>query len=570
MLKWEAPIKYIPPFGSSDPEQSFQNGDPTIGRQGSIPPAAVFENPQREIVNVITKSQFTPTDADLLQLAKSVRSQRLNFAEDTGSDSNLNVAFDPPLTSYTPGLVIRVLVKFTNTTDAVRINAGAGNVFIRKMNGADVGTGQLEARSIITLVYDGVNFQLTNFGGAGGGPGDVFRVFIPYDEDRSTTPGIVRAMFSPPFTDEPAAGEVIIIKIRNTNPGPIRLRIDNLLEKAALPNGGEGDEALQGDMHAGDVAILVYDGNAWWFTPNPEIDANIVYMVGPSQQYVTVAEGMSKIQRKTIGAAGYVTFEMIAGTFGPINTNHPSGDRICIRGTMTGPNLGWNNFAATGNGPSARAQDAIFNFNLLQGRFGTKIELPSVSHPNYVIGVTNSGPGRVRFENLWIIGSQIPMGPAPDFWSGQTAIDIPAGKTAIAVNCAAWGCGRGFRTDGDLWCHNCFVCASIIESFGVNSAFMQLAGCGAFGGERLGINSNSGSLLVSQNCVALMNNTGFTAGNNSSNIVYYGTATGNSAADMLAQVTSSVVLWYTYSYTTTSPVLNVIGNLGSVVAIAAS
>ena len=38
---------------------------------GSIPPAASIENPQREIVNMITSSGLTPTDADLFQLAKS-------------------------------------------------------------------------------------------------------------------------------------------------------------------------------------------------------------------------------------------------------------------------------------------------------------------------------------------------------------------------------------------------------------------------------------------------------------------------------------------------------------------
>src|ERR1700756_1149686 len=124
-------MKYIPPFGVSDPDAGWVNGDPTVGRQGSIPPAAVFENPQREIIAVISKSGFTPTDTDLQQLAKSVRSQRMNYVEDTGSDSNMSLAFDPPLSSYTRGLTIRVRVRYTNSSAAVRINAGSGNVFVR-------------------------------------------------------------------------------------------------------------------------------------------------------------------------------------------------------------------------------------------------------------------------------------------------------------------------------------------------------------------------------------------------------------------------------------------------------
>ena len=91
-------MKYVPPWGVSDPDAPYVNGDPTIGRQGSIPPAAQMEHPQREIVAVIAKSGFIPSETDLEQLARGVRSQRLNYAEDTGTANNLVVAYDPPLT----------------------------------------------------------------------------------------------------------------------------------------------------------------------------------------------------------------------------------------------------------------------------------------------------------------------------------------------------------------------------------------------------------------------------------------------------------------------------------------
>ena len=63
-------MRYQPPYGVSDRTRPYINGDPSHGRQGSIPPAAAFEQPQRELVGLIAKSGFTPSDTNLLQLAR--------------------------------------------------------------------------------------------------------------------------------------------------------------------------------------------------------------------------------------------------------------------------------------------------------------------------------------------------------------------------------------------------------------------------------------------------------------------------------------------------------------------
>ena len=62
-------MKYVPPYGreSEGDAAHYINGNPAEAREGSIPPAAVFENPQRELIAVIEKSKFTPIDTDLLQ-----------------------------------------------------------------------------------------------------------------------------------------------------------------------------------------------------------------------------------------------------------------------------------------------------------------------------------------------------------------------------------------------------------------------------------------------------------------------------------------------------------------------
>ena len=61
-------MKYVPPLGATDPNASYQDGNPEAGILGSIVPAAAIERPQREILNVLTAAGLTPSDTDLTQL----------------------------------------------------------------------------------------------------------------------------------------------------------------------------------------------------------------------------------------------------------------------------------------------------------------------------------------------------------------------------------------------------------------------------------------------------------------------------------------------------------------------
>src|SRR6266566_418273 len=103
-------MKYQAPFGITDPNAVYVNGNPQTGILGSIPPAGAFEFPMREIVNLITASGLSPNDADLQQLLKAVRSQRVNYSQDTGSVNNYSIAFSPPVDSYTPGIPFHVRI----------------------------------------------------------------------------------------------------------------------------------------------------------------------------------------------------------------------------------------------------------------------------------------------------------------------------------------------------------------------------------------------------------------------------------------------------------------------------
>lgn len=77
-------MKYQSPFRDDLPavdvaltnnpaDAPYVNGDPSVGREGSIPPAAAFEQHQRELLELITWSGQTPSNNDLTQVRKAIQ-----------------------------------------------------------------------------------------------------------------------------------------------------------------------------------------------------------------------------------------------------------------------------------------------------------------------------------------------------------------------------------------------------------------------------------------------------------------------------------------------------------------
>lgn len=154
-------MKYIQPYGISDTNAPYVNGDPSIGRAGSIPPALVFENPQREIMHMIEKSGLTGSDNDLYQLLKAIRTNRINYSLDAGTVNNLAVSFDPLLDGYNNGLVVRAKVAFTNTAPSV-IDCGPGVRNIVRLDGSPLSAGDMVHGGVACMVYVDNEFQLIN------------------------------------------------------------------------------------------------------------------------------------------------------------------------------------------------------------------------------------------------------------------------------------------------------------------------------------------------------------------------------------------------------------------------
>jgi hypothetical protein len=452
-------MKYVPPFGVSDAEAPYINGDPTIGRQGSIPPAAVFENPQREIISVISNSHIVPSDADLQQQARAIRSQRMNYheAEQVANPNDIVISVDnPPLGAYTRGLIFRVRMRNTNT-DACRLNAGPGWAPVRKMNGADVAPGELSNGAVITVVYDGAVWQLTNFTAAPAAVGEPIHLRIPYTVDTSPVPNTVIADFLPAVEPpDMVAGFMCAVKIANTNTGPTQMVINGMPPVSLRANGSSATPAaltLQGDMKRDDVIVFFYDGQYLWFAPNPEINAFVIYDIGTGGQFPTVNACLDEIRRKTIGANGYVDLILRQQRFGPITISHPGADRIRISGTLKsglpgGPSVAWNSLARTGTSAVALSNDHSFNRTYLEARYGTIIDVPS-THPEIDPwsaegGIIQEGPGTPVIRDILISGIRRQTTIA-GWW--QTGLLVAT--NLIIRNVAIVGCNTGVHCSGN-------------------------------------------------------------------------------------------------------------------------
>jgi hypothetical protein len=161
-------MQYNQPYGVTDPNAGYINGDPSVGRPGSIPPAASIEYPQREIVALINAGNLTPNNSDLVQLAKAIQSGAICYGVDTSGVANTVVAtLNPNPGTYKAGNVYFVKMKNAPTGPSTVNFNGIGFAPIIKSGGVPLAGGEWAIGDIVQLRCDGVNFQTGTVSGAG-------------------------------------------------------------------------------------------------------------------------------------------------------------------------------------------------------------------------------------------------------------------------------------------------------------------------------------------------------------------------------------------------------------------
>jgi hypothetical protein len=297
-------VKYVPPYGvTANPDASYVNGDPSIGRQGSIPPAAVFENPKREIVNLIGNAGQSPADADLQQLTRGVRDGKLNFCVDSGPLNELEVQLPgPALQSYTAGLVLNVLIAHTNT-GPTRISIGTLNpTTVKRPDGSELAANDLLAGMVATMICDGTYFQLVNVGtGETGGPISQQIIDIPYVHDTGIANHLI-GLYSPPLADI-REGRTVEIKLAANVTGATDFKPNNFpIHNVVHP---DGSPLNMGDGLIGQIWLLVFDGTNWqllgvmWTAGAPTVPAEPKVTTGKSLAFDYRGFNQSSCLRRT-------------------------------------------------------------------------------------------------------------------------------------------------------------------------------------------------------------------------------------------------------------------------------
>jgi hypothetical protein len=211
--------------------------------------------------------------------------------------------------------------------------------------------------------------------------------------------------------------------------------------------------------------IFFYDGTNLFFQPDPFISQPVTYQIGPGQHWTTVDQAMAVLTRKAISSTGYVTFQLAQAVFNPFSINHPSADRITIKGTMIGPAPQWTEFANSGSDPSSLARDAANNLTMLRTRYGTEIRLTTSSG---AVGFSNQGPGAPTLQDVLITGQQLtPNPPGGDF--KQAGVQVPLGKSVTCYNVAVWGTVVGWFIDGTCFANSCSCSGVTLVGFHVTN-----------------------------------------------------------------------------------------------------
>jgi len=155
---------YNPPTGATNPNAPYVGKNVAAGQQGSkIPPKAV-ETPQREIVNAIIEAGLNPSNDDLGQLLRAIRSGKLTTYEDSSTVANIIVI--NPLTPHTllfRGLPFRVFPRNTNTDQCQLVVNQIAGVPLQRRDGTALQAGDVQAGVPFDCVFDGFVMRMSGF-----------------------------------------------------------------------------------------------------------------------------------------------------------------------------------------------------------------------------------------------------------------------------------------------------------------------------------------------------------------------------------------------------------------------
>jgi len=122
----------------------FENGNPALGVPGTIVTA--------EFLNGVNTHRHTGLDVD--------GAGAIDYAADAGAANAYAVTLAPALTAHITGMPIYFKALNTNTGASTVNVCGLGAVSIKRLNGAALQAGDIQAGAIICVAYDGTYYQM--------------------------------------------------------------------------------------------------------------------------------------------------------------------------------------------------------------------------------------------------------------------------------------------------------------------------------------------------------------------------------------------------------------------------
>ncbi len=378
-------MKYHQPYGILDTNAPYINGDPSIGRQGSIPPAESIEYPQREIVSSIQNANLVPTDASLAQLWQStqINPWLTHVAHDYSGTANLIIAdIEPPPTSLFFGMQVRIRVASTCSGPSQLNLNSLGLYSVVRGNGAATDVGDFYVGEVLALSFDGGKWQIENWLGPPGVPSTVnnFTFKIPYAVAGGTANALT-ASFTPVVTALNAGDPFLVKAILKNLVGPVTLAAN------ALPphpiTWPDGAPLVRGDIHPNAIMLLVYDGANFQVisvqSPNyiKGFDCYVQGLGVPESTFARVSPATANMANSldassfangvfTVGdgEAGWWVFAM-DGVFFPYAWS-PIGNGAAWVTRITGPHtfFAQHNLNGTGNQGNSAAVSCVVNLNV--------------------------------------------------------------------------------------------------------------------------------------------------------------------------------------------------------------
>lgn len=185
-------------------------------------------------------------------ILSQIQGSSFSYAVATGSAGNFIVALTPPATSYTSGMVVRFQSN-QSTTGATTINVnGLGVINIKKNTNLATQSGDLLTNQLVTLVYDGTNFQIVSpLNGTLTQNG--LSIFAA-----DTGSANVYAVALSPVIVAYTTGQVVNFQATNTNTGASTLNVNSL--GAIAIKKSQAAALVANDIIASQIVSVIYDG----------------------------------------------------------------------------------------------------------------------------------------------------------------------------------------------------------------------------------------------------------------------------------------------------------------------